>query len=96
MRVTIATIKRAVSEHYGIDIAERTNRRDVARPRQAAMFLATRLTEASLPNIGRRFERHHTTVLDARERIAALSQADIELHKDLLDITRFIFSEAQS
>ena len=46
--------------------------RKIMRPRHIAMFLARELTPASLPQIGRHFERDHTTVLHACRKIAAM------------------------
>src|SRR5215217_2686879 len=43
----------------------------VARARQIAMYLARELTEISLPDIGRGFDRDHSTILHAHKRIAA-------------------------
>ena len=43
----------------------------VARARQVAMYLARELTDVSLPEIGRRFGRDHSTVVHAHKRIAA-------------------------
>ena len=57
-------------------ISERRNRA-IARPRQAAMWLAKQLTTRSLPDIGRRFGgRDHTTVLHAVRRIEAAAARD--------------------
>ncbi|HTI86329.1 MAG TPA: helix-turn-helix domain-containing protein [Alphaproteobacteria bacterium] len=38
-------------------------RRRISRSRQAAMWLAFKMTAKSLPALGRAFQRHHTTVL---------------------------------
>ena len=58
--------------------------RAVARPRQAAMWLAKQLTTRSLPDIGRRFGgRDHTTVLHAVRRIDELRAGDPQLARDL-------------
>lgn len=66
---SIAAIKLAVSETFGVPILEMTSERRsryCARPRQVAMFLARDLTPFSLPNIGRFFgNRDHTTVIHA-------------------------------
>ena len=44
--------------------------RSILYPRQVAMFLSRRLTDASLPEIGRAFGgRDHTTVMHAVEKI---------------------------
>jgi chromosomal replication initiator protein len=86
-RVTVDEIQKAASEHFGLKqadlISERRNRA-IARPRQAAMWLAKQLTTRSLPDIGRRFGgRDHTTVLHAVRRIDALRAADPQLARDL-------------
>jgi len=61
----------------------------VARPRQAAMWIAKQITTRSLPDIGRRFGgRDHTTVLHAVRRIEALKQDDAVLARDLDAIIR--------
>jgi putative salt-induced outer membrane protein YdiY len=68
-RVTIEEIQRKVAEHYNIrltDMSSARRARNVARPRQVAMYLAKQLTSRSLPEIGRRFgNRDHTTVMHA-------------------------------
>lgn len=91
-RITIDDIQKACAEHYGMKqadlISERRNR-SIARPRQAAMWLAKQLTTRSLPDIGRRFGgRDHTTVLHAVRRIEALKADDAQLARDLEALTR--------
>jgi len=86
-RVTIDEIQKATAEHFGLKqadlISERRNRA-VARPRQAAMWVAKQLTTRSLPDIGRRFGgRDHTTVLHAVRRIEELKLTDDQLARDL-------------
>ena len=78
-RVTIEEIQRKVAEHYNIRVAEMTSKRrdrPVARPRQIAMFLAKELTTKSLPDIGRAFDRDHTTVIHAVKAIENLREKD--------------------
>jgi len=91
-RITVDDIQKATAEHYGMKqsdlISERRNRA-IARPRQAAMWLAKHLTTRSLPDIGRRFgNRDHTTVLHAVRRIEELKAADPVLTQDLETLTR--------
>jgi chromosomal replication initiator protein len=91
-RITIDDIQKATSEHYGMkqaDLLSERRNRAIARPRQAAMWLAKQLTTRSLPDIGRRFGgRDHTTVLHAVRRIEALRAEDSTLNHDLEVITR--------
>ncbi len=86
-RITIDEIQRKVSDHYRIRHAEMMSARrarEVARPRQIAMYLAKQLTPRSLPEIGRRFGgRDHTTVIHAVKQIEKLRKADAELDADV-------------
>jgi chromosomal replication initiator protein len=91
-RVTVDDIQKATAEHFGLKqadlISERRNRA-IARPRQAAMWLAKQMTTRSLPDIGRRFGgRDHTTVLHAVRRIEELKAGDPQLTRDLETLTR--------
>ncbi|MGE3745401.1 MAG: chromosomal replication initiator protein DnaA [Sphingomonadaceae bacterium] len=86
-RVTIDEIQRRVCDHYRIRQAEMSSARrarEVARPRQVAMYLAKQLTPRSLPEIGRRFGgRDHTTVIHAVRQIEKLRATDAELDADV-------------
>jgi chromosomal replication initiator protein len=86
-RVTVDQIQKAVAEHYGLtqaDMISERRARAVARPRQAAMWIAKQITTRSLPDIGRRFGgRDHTTVLHAVRRIEELKVDDAALARDL-------------
>ena len=90
--MTVDEIQKATSEHYGMkqaDLISERRTRAVARPRQAAMWLAKHLTTRSLPDIGRRFGgRDHTTVIHAVRRIEALRATDAVLARDLEALTR--------
>jgi chromosomal replication initiator protein len=86
-RVTVDQIQKCVADHYGLqqaDLLSERRARAVARPRQAAMWIAKQITTRSLPDIGRRFGgRDHTTVLHAVRRIEALKVDDATLARDL-------------
>jgi chromosomal replication initiator protein len=91
-RISIDEIQTRVSEHYRIRKAEMTSARrarEVARPRQVAMYLSKQLTPRSLPEIGRRFGgRDHTTVIHAVRQIEKLRAQDAELDADIRLLTR--------
>jgi chromosomal replication initiator protein len=91
-RISIDEIQSKVSEHYRIRKAEMTSARrarEVARPRQVAMYLSKQLTPRSLPEIGRRFGgRDHTTVIHAVRQIEKLRAQDAELDADIRLLTR--------
>ncbi len=91
-RISIDEIQTQVAEHYRIRKAEMTSARrarEVARPRQVAMYLSKQLTPKSLPDIGRRFGgRDHTTVIHAVRQIEKLRANDAELDADIRLLTR--------
>jgi chromosomal replication initiator protein len=93
-KLTIDEIQRKVAEHYRLkltDLLSARRAREVARPRQVAMYLAKKLTARSLPEIGRRFGgRDHTTVMHAVKRIEALRAADREIDADVVMLTRVL------
>lgn len=85
-RLTVSRIQQVVAGYYGIDASYMKSAqrgRDVARPRQIAMFLAKELTPKSLPVIGREFRRDHTTVMYAIERVNHLRLIDGDIADDL-------------
>ena len=91
-KVSLAEIQRTVAEHYNIRLADligprRT--RNVARPRQVAMYLAKALTQRSLPEIGRDFGgRDHTTILHGVRRIEELRAIDAGIAEDIERLRR--------
>jgi chromosomal replication initiator protein len=95
-RITIDEIQKRVSDHYRIRAAEMVSARrarEVARPRQVAMYLAKQLTPRSLPEIGRRFGgRDHTTVIHAVRQIEKLRAMDTEIDADVRTLIRALES----
>jgi chromosomal replication initiator protein len=79
-RITIQKIKETVASAHGLTVKEMDNgRRDqrLAGPRQIAMYIATELTNYSLPQIARDFgKKDHTTVMYARDKIKDQMQRD--------------------
>ena len=86
-KVTIESIQKAVSEQFGLRLAEikaKNNSRVIVFPRQIAMYLAKHLTDASLPEIGRQFGgKHHTTVLHSVDKIETARKTDKDLNRVL-------------
>ncbi|MGH1398533.1 MAG: chromosomal replication initiator protein DnaA [Alphaproteobacteria bacterium] len=90
-RITIDEIQRKVAEHYNLrltDMHSARRARNVARPRQVAMYLAKILTARSLPEIGRKFGgRDHTTVMHAVRKVEELMEEDAQIAQDV-DVVR--------
>ncbi|WP_339861608.1 chromosomal replication initiator protein DnaA [Paremcibacter congregatus] len=91
-RVSIDEIQRRVADYFNIrlsDLLSSRRARQVARPRQVAMYLAKQLTAKSLPDIGRQFGgRDHTTVMHAVKRIDQLRLTDSVLEEDIQHLER--------
>ncbi|MBP3404159.1 MAG: chromosomal replication initiator protein DnaA, partial [Alphaproteobacteria bacterium] len=92
-RVTIEEIQRKVAERYNIRLSEMMSKRrerSVVRPRQIAMFLAKNLTTKSLPDIGRAFNRDHTTVLHGIKAVEDLRAEDPAFREETDDLRRML------
>ena len=93
-KVTIDEIIRKVADHYNLrmsDLLSARRARAVARPRQAAMYLAKTLTSRSLPEIGRKFGgRDHTTVIHAVRKIEELKATDAQVAEDVELLRRML------
>jgi chromosomal replication initiator protein len=85
--ITIMDIQKKVSEYFGIKISDLTSSRrsrNIARPRQVAMFLSKTLTSRSLSEIGRKFGgKDHTTVIHAVKKIEEIVKKDSEFFGDI-------------
>jgi chromosomal replication initiator protein len=84
-RITMDSILRAVADKFNMQpqqLKQKSNTRQIAYPRQIAMYLMKDLTQASLPEIGRVFGgKHHTTVLHSVQKIEKLRQSDTDLNR---------------
>ena len=93
---TIKQCIAAVGAHYGMGVHEiLSNSRKAANAgvRQTAMYLAKTLTRHSYSDIGRVFDRDHTTVLHSVRKIEMNRKADAMLDKDIADISREILAK---
>jgi chromosomal replication initiator protein len=95
-RVSIEEIQKKVAEKWNIrltDMSSARRARQVARPRQVAMYLAKQLTSRSLPEIGRMFgNRDHTTVMHAVSRITGLMETDASFAEEVELLRRMLES----
>ncbi len=86
-QVSVDAIQKRVASHYDVRVSEMFSARrarNIARPRQVAMYLAKNLTSLSYPDIGRQFGgRDHTTVMHAVKTIESLSKSDNQLAEDV-------------
>ena len=60
----------------------------VAHARQVAMYLVRTLTTSSLPEIGKKFNKDHSTVLASVRKIENARGNDSQLQLDLGELTK--------
>ncbi len=93
-RATAAEIIKFVARHYGLKVGEiksRSNAKQIAFPRQVAMYLCKQLTDLSYPEIGRQFnDKHHSTVMYSVEKIEQLRATNAELARTLEGMTKHL------
>jgi len=91
-RITVDEIQKTVAEHFSMkqaDLLSERRTRNIARPRQIAMYLCKQHTTRSYPDIGRRFGgRDHTTVLHGVRKIEELMPKDDQIARDVEALTR--------
>jgi len=92
--ITIDLIQDVVANYYNLSIQELKSQRrtrNVAYPRQIAMYLSRKMTDMSLPKIGDEFGgRDHTTVIHAYEKISGMVKTDDSLTNAIKIITKKI------
>lgn len=89
--VTIERVQEVVASYYKLkleDFSVKKRTRNIAFPRQVAMYLCREMTGASLPRIGELFGgRDHTTVLHAYEKINKERGEDSKLDQVIKELT---------
>jgi chromosomal replication initiator protein len=90
--VDIGDVQKATSEFFGLrlsDMKSKKRDRNIAIPRQIAMYLSKELTNHSLANIGKSFGgKDHTTVIHAVKKVEKNLKEDNELVASVKQIKR--------
>jgi chromosomal replication initiator protein len=93
-RLSAAEIIKFVARHYGLKVGEiksKSNAKQIAFPRQVAMYLCKQLTDLSYPEIGRQFnDKHHSTVMYSVDKIDQLRTTDVELARTLESMAKHL------
>ncbi len=95
--ITIESIKNIVADYYNVEMSDFSSKRrtrNIAFPRQVAMYLSRTLTDSSLPRIGEQFGgRDHTTVLHAFEKLNRQRKTSPSFENTLQELTKRIQNE---
>ena len=76
-QVTAKRIIKLVANYFDIkssDIKGPSRAHAISKPRQIAMYLARKHTNASFPQLGREFAKDHSTVITAHRKMTALME----------------------
>ncbi|NIM95144.1 MAG: chromosomal replication initiator protein DnaA [Anaerolineales bacterium] len=97
--LTPERIIRVVAEQFGIDeerLIGKQRSREVALPRQVAMYLIREETSASLPQIGEALGgRDHTTVMYGYEKITDRLETDDGLRRQVFSIRETLYRQSE-
>lgn len=89
--LSIELIQEVVANYYNLsvdDLKSQRRTRNVALPRQIAMYLSRSLTSTSLPKIGEEFNKDHTTVMHAYSKIQEATESDSAIKTTIDNITK--------
>lgn len=91
-RLSIETVQKIVADHFKLRISDLKSKRrqqNIALPRQIAMYLSRKLTNASYPDIGERFGgKDHTTVMHNVRKIEDCLGHDLDLKAHVESLER--------
>ena len=96
--VTVDKIFATVYKKYGIskeDLTGKSRSREIAQARHVTIYLIRKITEMSLPNIGKIFNRDHTTALASWETIEKKLKTDAMLTLDINEMTKEVTGSAE-
>jgi chromosomal replication initiator protein len=96
--LSIESIQKTVCEYYGLktqDLKAKKRTRDIAFPRQVAMYLSKILTDSSLSDIGKNFGgKDHSTVIHACKQVEVRVKKDDDFNRRLEYLIKKIKSYA--
>jgi chromosomal replication initiator protein len=96
LQVTVESVQQVISAQFAVkvtDLKSPKRTRSLAFARQVAMYLSRKLAGASLPAIGEKFGRDHSTVIHAIQVIERRCEEDPGFHSTLEGLERLIESQ---
>lgn len=77
--VTVDKIFSAITDHFGIsreDMVGKKREKAIAEARHISIYLIREITEMSFPNIGKLYDRDHTTILSSYQKVSRRVKSD--------------------
>jgi chromosomal replication initiator protein len=98
--ITPSQVIETVAKFYNISVPEMVSAsrsKDLAQPRQLAMYLLRQETEASLPEIGGLLGgRDHSTVLHGVDRVRHRLETEEKLRRDVMSLRELLYLNVKS
>lgn len=94
--VTLEYIQEVVCEKYNLemkDMSSKTRARQIAYPRQIAMYLCRQLTDLSLIMIAESFNRDHSTIMHGVDKITKDISEDMSFAEEINNLVQIIKGE---
>ena len=94
--VTLEYIQEVVCEKYNLeikDMSSKTRARQIAYPRQIAMYLCRQLTDLSLIMIAESFNRDHSTIMHGVDKITKDISEDMSFAEEINSLVQTIKGE---
>ena len=94
--VTLEYIQEVVCEKYNLemkDMSSKTRARQIAYPRQIAMYLCRQLTDLSLIMIAESFNRDHSTIMHGVDKITKDISEDMYFAEEINNLVQIIKGE---
>lgn len=91
--ITIERIQEYIAKELNVtkaDIISKSNKREIANPRQIAMYITKKLTKTPLQEIGEQFgHKHHSTVLHSINKVENQIETDYEFARQIESYIKF-------
>lgn len=99
LNISVDSIIKAVANHYNLSFADlkgKKRTKNIMMPRQIAMYIAREITEYSTTELGAEFNKDHTTVMHACQKIEEMIKNDSQLESNIEMIIRGLKDQKQS
>jgi chromosomal replication initiator protein len=80
--LTIEMISELIARQFKVSVSDmqsKSRKKTLTFPRQVAMYLCRKYTDDSLADIGRAFNRDHSTVMHSIKKVTTMSARDISV-----------------
>lgn len=95
-KLTVDSIKEVVANNYDLSPSElegKSRKKEIARARHIAIYLARELTDSSFPALGKKFgDRDHSTVMHSHQKIDSMIEDTPLLYEEIKELKEEIRS----